>query len=130
MNHGFIGKFAQPMIEYANEPGGPQALFHGFLASVFVSSTTLLCVRGLTAALGATPTSEAWVYAGGTLAAMISAIPATPGAWGTADAAYVFFLGKAGVAATVAAAVCLLLRVFWYAAGVLGAVLALSRRSR
>jgi uncharacterized membrane protein YbhN (UPF0104 family) len=130
LHRGFVGKLASPMIEYANEPGGPAALGRGFVASLLVSATTLVCVRGLAYALGSTPTNEAWVYAGGTLAAMVAAVPATPGAWGTADAAYVFFLGHAGIPAPVAAALCLLLRVFWYATGVIGAILALSRRTR
>lgn len=130
LNEGFVARFAKPMIEYANEPGGPRALARGFLFSLFVSAVQLALVRAFVAAFGSTPSSEGWVYAGGTLGAMVAALPATPGAWGTADAAYVYFLGKAGIAAPVAAAVCLLLRVFWYAVGLIGAVIALSRKSK
>jgi uncharacterized membrane protein YbhN (UPF0104 family) len=61
---------------------------------------------------------------------IVAALPATPGAWGTADAAYVFFLGRAGVAAQVAAAVCLIYRVFWYASAVAGAALTLGGRKK
>jgi uncharacterized membrane protein YbhN (UPF0104 family) len=54
-------------------------------------------------------------------------IPALPGGWGTADAAWVFFLGLAGLPAGSALAVGLLFRLFWYLSGVVGAGLYVAR---
>jgi uncharacterized membrane protein YbhN (UPF0104 family) len=54
-------------------------------------------------------------------------LPALPGGWGTADAAYVFFLGLAGLPASMALAVCFLYRLFWYLSGVAGAALHVAR---
>ena len=79
-------------------------------------------------AFGVTPEREGWVYVGTTFSLMVAALPATPGSWGTADAAYVLFIGRAGIAAPVAAAVCLLYRISWYASALIGAVLTISRR--
>lgn len=84
-------------------------------------------IRGLVLALGATPTAEKWVYVGTAMAFIVSAIPALPGAWGTADAAYVFFFGLGGIASGVALAVCLLFRLFWYLSAAAGAVLHVTR---
>jgi uncharacterized membrane protein YbhN (UPF0104 family) len=125
---GFRARLVQPMLEYTTSAHGPRVMRKGLLLSLAVSGVQLLVVRGLVAALGVTPTHEAWIYIGGTLGMMVAAVPVTPGAWGTADAAYVLFLGEAGVAPPVAAAVCLLYRVFWYASGLLGAGFALARR--
>ncbi len=127
---GIGAKVVKPLLEYASASDGPRALGRGLLLSLVVSGTQLLVIRGLVAALGVTPENEAWVYVGATLGMIVSAVPALPGAWGTADVAYVFFLGRAGVPASAAAAVCLLFRVFWYASGVIGAVLAMGRRPR
>lgn len=125
---GLLGRLARPVLEYANAENGPSALMRGFVLSVGVSAIQLLVVRGFVGALHAQPTREAWVFVGTTLAMMVAAIPAVPGAWGTADAAYVLFFGKAGIAPSVAAAACLLYRIYWYASGLLGAGLALTRR--
>src|SRR5688500_10742680 len=101
------------MLEYAADSRGPRAIGKGILLSLVVSALQLIVVRTLVAALGSKPHSEALVYVGTTFGMMVSALPATPGGWGTADAAYVVFLGRAGVLAPAAAAVCLLYRVFW-----------------
>jgi uncharacterized protein (TIRG00374 family) len=58
---------------------------------------------------------------------IVGAIPALPGGWGTADAAYVYFFGLAGVQAGSALAVSLLYRLYWYAMAVLGAGLYVAR---
>jgi uncharacterized membrane protein YbhN (UPF0104 family) len=58
-----------------------------------------------------------------------AALPALPGGWGTADAAYVFFFGLAGLRPGLALAVCLLYRLFWYISAAVGAVLQLTRSS-
>jgi uncharacterized protein (TIRG00374 family) len=123
-------KIIKPMLEYAADERGPRALAKGVLFSLLVSALQLVGVRLLVAALGSKPHSEAGVYVGATFGMMIAALPATPGAWGTADAAYVLFLGRAGVAAPFAAAVCLLYRVFWYATAVIGAASAVGRRKK
>lgn len=123
-------RFVRPILEYAASERGPRAMGKGLLLSLLVSGTQLLVVRGLIAALGVAPEHEALVYVGTTFGMIVAAVPVTPGAWGTAEAAYVFFLGQAGVAAPAAAAVCLLYRVFWYASGVVGAGSALARNRR
>lgn len=125
---GIRARLVRPLLEYAAAENGPRALGRGLLLSLVVSSVQLVVVRGLVAALGVTPDREAWVYVGSTFGMIVAALPVTPGAWGTADAAYVFFLGQAGIAPSVAAAVCLLYRVFWYATGMIGAGSALARR--
>ncbi|HSO37325.1 MAG TPA: lysylphosphatidylglycerol synthase transmembrane domain-containing protein [Labilithrix sp.] len=123
-------RLVQPILEYAASERGPRAMGKGLLLSLLVSGTQLLVVRGIIAALGVTPEHEALVYVGTTFGMMVAALPMAPGSWGTADAAYVFFLGQAGVPAPAAAAVCLLYRVFWYASGVVGAGSALARNRR
>lgn len=127
---GLVARFVRPMLEYAADARGPAALARGLGFSLFVSATQLLVVRILVAALGATPSTEAGVYVAATIGMMVAALPAAPGAWGTADAAYVFFLGRAGIPAHVAAAVCLLYRVFWYASGLIGALSAVVSNRR
>lgn len=119
-----------PALRYATDPRGPRLLFRALLLSLVTSACQLGVIRLALLALHSEPTSEAGVYVGTTLGMMVAALPATPGAWGTADTAYVFFLGRAGVAASAAAAACMLYRCYWYISGILGAVLALgSRRS-
>jgi len=129
-SRGILARAVKPMLEYAGAKEGPRALARGVLFSLLVSLAQLMVVRGLVAALGVEPSREAWVYVGTTLGMMVAALPLAPGAWGTADAAYVFFLGQAGVPPSVALSACLLYRVYWYASGVLGAALALARRGR
>ena len=123
-------RFLRPILEYAASERGPRAMGKGLLLSMVVSGTQLLVVRGIIAALGVTPENEALVYVGTTFGMMVAALPIAPGSWGTAEAAYVFFLGQAGIPAPAAAAVCLLYRVFWYASGVVGAGSALARSRR
>lgn len=127
---GLIGRLTRPLLEYASAPNGPAALRQGLLLSLIVSVSQLLVVRGFVAALGAHPVREAWVYVGTTFSMMVGAVPALPGAWGTADVAYVVFLTRSGIAASTAAAACLLYRTFWYTSALIGAVLALGRRSK
>jgi uncharacterized membrane protein YbhN (UPF0104 family) len=62
------------------------------------------------------------------MAFFIAVFPALPGGWGTSDAAFVVFFGKAGLAASAALAVSLLYRLFWYSSGGVGAVLYLLRQ--
>ena len=127
MSRGIGARLLRPLLEYAVARGGPRALVRGVVASLAVSAVQLAVVRGILAAIGAHPTLEAEVYVGTTLAMMVAALPALPGGWGTADAAYVFFLGSAGVPAPAAVATCLIYRVFWYATGLSGAVAAVAR---
>jgi uncharacterized membrane protein YbhN (UPF0104 family) len=127
---GLVGRVAKPLLEYASAPGGPAALRKGLVLSLVVSLVQLLVVRGFVAALGAHPAREAWVFVGTTLAMMVGAVPALPGAWGTADVAYVVFLTRSGISASTAAAACLLYRTFWYSSAIIGALSALGRRSK
>lgn len=128
MSQGVGARFLRPLLDYAIAPGGPRALLRGVLLSLVVSAVQLAVVRGILAAIGVQPEREAEVYVGTTLAMIVASLPALPGGWGTADAAYVFFLGGAGVPAPAAVATCLIYRVFWYATGICGAVAAVSRR--
>ncbi len=120
----------RPVLEYAREPGGSKALLRAVVLSLGVSLVNLAVVRGMIAATGVTPSVEGAVYVGTTLAFVVSALPGVPGAWGTGDAAYVLFLGFAGIEPPAALAVCLLYRLLWYLSGVVGAVLLLSRPRR
>jgi uncharacterized membrane protein YbhN (UPF0104 family) len=115
------------VLEYARHPGAPRAILAAAALSVVVAGVQFATIRGLVFALGATPTAEKWVYLGTAMAFVASALPTLPGAWGTADAAYVFFFGFGGVAPGTALAVCLLYRLFWYLSGVTGAILHLAR---
>jgi uncharacterized membrane protein YbhN (UPF0104 family) len=119
----------RPLLEYACDPDGTRALLRASGASILTAAANLLIVRGLVFALGATPASEGGVFLGTTMSFIVTALPTLPGAWGTGDAAYVFFLGRAGVEPSVALAVCLLYRLFWYLSGAVGAVLLLAKRS-
>jgi uncharacterized membrane protein YbhN (UPF0104 family) len=127
LSRGIAARVVRPLLDYAIARGGPRALLRGVLLSLVVSAVQLAVVRGILAAIGAHPDREAEVYVGTTLAMIVAALPALPGGWGTADAAYVFFLGSAGVPAPAAVATCLIYRVFWYATGVCGAVAAATR---
>jgi uncharacterized protein (TIRG00374 family) len=91
---------------------------------VLVSGTQLLVVRGLVATVGGVPVTEGWLHVGAAFAMIVSAVPVTPGGWGTGDAAFVFFFAQAGIVAAQAAAVCLLYRLMWYAIGAIGAAIA------
>lgn len=126
-SRGIVGRVVRPMLEYASSKEGPRALFIGLLYSILVSLAQLVVIRLLVAALGVKPDHETWVYVGTTLGMMVAALPLAPGAWGTADAAYVFFLGQAGVPAPVALSACLVYRMYWYVSGLIGAVLAIAR---
>jgi uncharacterized membrane protein YbhN (UPF0104 family) len=119
-----------PLLEYASSPVATRVMLRGLALSVLVSAGHLTVVRGLVAALGVTPSGEGWFVVGTSFAMIVAAIPAAPGGWGTAEAAYVFFLGRAGVPAAAAAAVCVLYRLMWYATGSIGAVSALARAGR
>jgi uncharacterized protein (TIRG00374 family) len=112
-----------PVLAYLRAPHAPRAIATAALLSVVVAAVQFATIRGLVFALGAVPREEKWVYVGTAMAFIVGAIPALPGAWGTADATYVFFFGLAGIAAGPALAVCLLYRLFWYLCAVVGAVL-------
>jgi uncharacterized membrane protein YbhN (UPF0104 family) len=120
---GRVGAIVAPVLAYVRDPGAPRAVSLAAVWSLAVAAIQFVVIRGLVAALGAHPTDEKWIYLGTTMAFLVSAIPTLPGAWGTADAAYVYFFKFAGVSPAVALAVCLLFRLFWYVLGVTGAVL-------
>ena len=113
---------------YVRDPRAPRAIAAAAALSVVVAAVQFVVIRGLVFALGAVPDGEKWVYVGTAMAFIVGALPALPGGWGTADAAYVFFFGLGGIAGGAALAVCLLYRLFWYLFGVVGALLRLSRR--
>lgn len=125
-----VGPVAAPVLAYVRDPRAPRALGWAVAWSVIVAGSQLAVVRGLVVALGATPSAlggEKWVYVGAAMAFIVSAVPALPGGWGTADATYVFFFGLAGLAPGVGLSVCLLFRMFWYLLGIVGGILLLTR---
>jgi uncharacterized membrane protein YbhN (UPF0104 family) len=125
--NGRAGRIAKPLLDYARDPGAPRALAVAAALSALVAGSQFMAIRGLVAAVGGVPTSEKWVYVGTAMAFVVSALPALPGGWGTADATYVFFFGLAGLLPGTALAVCLLYRLFWYVLALAGAVLYLTR---
>ena len=124
---GRLGRTVNPILQYVRDARAPGAIARAVALSVIVACVQLSVIRGIVLALGGEPTDEKWVYVGSAMAFIVGAVPALPGGWGTTDAAYVFFLGLAGLPAGMALAVCLLYRLFWYLSGVAGAVLQLSR---
>jgi len=127
---GRIGGVVQPVLAYVRDPRALRAIAVAVGLSLFVAAVQLAVVRGLVLVVGSTPVAEKWVYVGTAIAFIVAAVPALPGGWGTADAAYVFFFGLAGIPVGAALAVCLLYRLFWYLSGVAGAVLHLARHRR
>ncbi len=125
--NGFLGRTLGPVLAYTSDPRGAPALARALLMSLLVSVVQLGVTRGLVLALGVTPTDEAWVYVGTTIAMIVAAVPGIPGGWGSADAAYVMLFARAGIPASAALAVCILYRAFWYLSACLGAVSALMR---
>jgi uncharacterized membrane protein YbhN (UPF0104 family) len=124
---GRVGALARPILRYLRAPKASRALAVATALSVGVAGVQFATIRGLVFAFGAPVTAEKWVYVGTAIAFMVGAIPALPGAWGTADAAYVFFLGLAGLSAGAALGVSLFYRLFWYLSAMLGALLFVMR---
>ncbi len=125
---GPLARVARPVFVYLGDPRAPRAIAVALGISLLVSMTQLGVIRGIIVSLGATPLVERWVYLGTTMTFIVGIIPALPGGWGTSDAAFVFFLGKAGLAASIALAVGLVYRLFWYSSGAVGALLYLLRQ--
>lgn len=124
----WLPKSLRPVLEYAAEPHATRVVGQSALLSVLVSGTQFVVVRGLLWAIGyREPVSESGIVVGTAMAFIVAAIPALPGGWGTGDAAYVYFLGRAGVPPGPAFAVCLLYRLFWYLSAGLGALLLVVR---
>jgi uncharacterized membrane protein YbhN (UPF0104 family) len=125
----FLARTAKPVLEYLGDARAPGAIGRALLVSLVVSAVQLALIRGLCTALGEEPLVERWVYTGAAMSFVVGVLPALPGGWGTSDAAFVFFLDRAGIGASTAFAVCLVYRMYWYAVAVLGAVLALRARA-
>jgi uncharacterized membrane protein YbhN (UPF0104 family) len=130
LSQGYLGRIVGPVVGYVRDPRAPRALAIAAALSFVVAAVQFGVIRGLVLALGAVDVQDKWIYVGTAMAFIVSAIPALPGGWGTADAAYVLFFGKAGTSASVALGVCLLFRLFWYLLGVAGGFLYATRRSR
>ena len=122
------GDVVGPVLAYVRDPRAPRAIATAVAFGLVVTAAQFVVIRGLVFALGAVPTSEKWVYVGIAMAFIVGIIPALPGAWGTADATYVFFFGLAGISGGAALAVSLVFRLFWYLSGVAGAILRVARR--
>jgi uncharacterized membrane protein YbhN (UPF0104 family) len=127
LRQGPLARVTRTTSEYLSDAAAPAAVARAFALSLVVSLVQIAVIRGAVAALGASPVEERWVYVGAAVSFMVGALPALPGAWGTADAAFVFFLGLAGLSPQVALSVSLIYRAYWYLAAVLGAILRLSR---
>jgi glycosyltransferase 2 family protein len=129
-SRGRLGQLVGPMLAYVRDPRAPGAIARAAALSVVVATIQFAVIRGLVFALGAAPTGEKWIYVGAAMAFIVSAIPSLPGAWGTADATYVFFFAFGGVGSGVALATCLLFRLFWYISGIVGGILHVAGRDR
>jgi uncharacterized membrane protein YbhN (UPF0104 family) len=127
LSQGRGGTVTGPVLAYLRDPRAPRAIATAAALSVVVAAIQFLVIRGLVFALGAVPTDEKWIYVGTAMAFIVGIIPALPGAWGTADAAYVFFFGLGGIASGAALATSLIFRLFWYLSGVGGALLRVAR---
>jgi uncharacterized membrane protein YbhN (UPF0104 family) len=125
---GWGGHVVGPVLAYVRDARAPRAIATAAALGLLVAAAQFVVIRGLVFALGAVPTAEKWVYVGTAMAFIVSIIPALPGAWGTADAAYVFFFGLGGISGGAALAVSLVFRLFWYLSGVVGAMLRIARR--
>jgi uncharacterized membrane protein YbhN (UPF0104 family) len=130
LSRGKVGRALGPVLGYVRDPRAPRAIAMAALFSLGVAAVQFAVIRGLVFALGITPAHEQWVYVGAAMAFIVTAIPALHGGWGTADATYVYFFGLGGMAPGVALAVCLLFRLFWYALGIIGALLQVAGRGR
>jgi uncharacterized membrane protein YbhN (UPF0104 family) len=128
LKRGRVGSIAQPVLDYLRHPRGPRAIALASLLGMVSALLQIAILRGLIYAVGVQPTAEQWIPLGTAMGFMVAAIPALPGGWGTADAAYVYFFGLAGVPAGSALGVSLLYRLYWYAAAMVGAGLYVSRR--
>lgn len=130
-SQGRIGNVARPVLgpvlAYLRDARAPRAVAAAVALSFVVAAVQFAVIRGLVFAVGASPVQEKWVYVGTAMAFIVAAVPALPGAWGTADATFVFFFGHAGIPPAAALAVCLLFRLFWYLSAVVGAVLHVTR---
>jgi uncharacterized membrane protein YbhN (UPF0104 family) len=127
---GRLGEVVTPVLSYVRDPRAVRAIAVAVALSVIVAGAQLATIRGLVYALGEVPAAEKWVFVGTAMAFIVAAIPALPGGWGTADAAFVFFFGLAGLHVATALAVSLIYRLFWYLSGVAGALLHLERHRR
>lgn len=127
LSKGHIGRSLGEVLAYVRDPRAPRAIATAAALGVVVAALQFVVIRGIVFALGAVPMEEKWIYVGTAMAFIVSIIPALPGAWGTADATYVFFFGLGGVGSGVALAVCLIFRLFWYLSGLVGALLRVAR---
>ncbi len=128
LSKGRGGHVVGPVLAYVRDARAPRAIATAVALGVVVAAAQFVVIRGLVFALGAVPTAEKWVYVGTAMAFIVSIIPALPGAWGTADAAYVFFFGFGGIGSGIALATSLLFRLFWYISAVVGGILLVVRR--
>ncbi len=122
---GAAGRALRPMLDYVRADGAPRAIGAAMALGLVLSVYQLGLIRGLVYALGATPTNELQVYVGTAMAFVVYALPALPGAWGTGDAAFVFFFAPAGLDAGVAFGTSMLYRLFWYSQALTGALVGL-----
>jgi uncharacterized membrane protein YbhN (UPF0104 family) len=102
------------IIDYFGTEGAGRHAAKAFGWSFAVSASQLLIVRAIVLGFGEHPKVEGWVYAGTAVSMMVGALPGLPQGWGTTDAAFVYFLDKAGIAAAGALGVCLSYRLLYY----------------
>ncbi len=119
-----------PVVTLLRAQGWWRALASALLASVTVSATQMLLLRGLVTAVGAEPTTESWIYVGSALALVVAALPGLPGGIGTVDATMVTLYGAGGVSPAVSVVVAMLYRATFYATGLVGAGLVFATRGK
>jgi len=127
---GRVGAALLPLVTYVQTPGAPRAIGRALALGAVSGVYQLGLIRGIIYALHAVPTREVSVYVGTAMSFVVFAIPALPGAWGTGDAAFVFFLAPAGLDATVAFGTSMVFRLFWYVQAAFGALVGLLPAAR
>lgn len=127
---GVLSRTIKPILVYLGDEGAPRAILRSLARAALTSALQLVVVRGMVYALGVAPTEERWIYIGYVLSLLVFALPSTPGAWGTGDAAFVVFFGRAGIPPATALALGLLIRLNAYVSGAVGAVLFMRRSGR
>jgi uncharacterized membrane protein YbhN (UPF0104 family) len=130
LRRGRLGGVVAPLLDYIRDARAPRAIATAAVFGFVLAVMQYAEFRGLVFALGAEPTAEKWIPLGIAMGFLVGAIPALPGGWGTADAAYVYFFGLAGLSAGQALGVSLLFRLLWYVSAVVGAALYLRRSGK
>lgn len=114
-----VGRAVMPALEVASGPRALGAVARSAFWGLAVAAINFSVIRAVVGALGGRPHTEASFF---THTAMIFVGVLLPGVPGTWEAMWIFFLGGAGVSASVALGACVLMRAYAYALALLGAL--------